>query len=83
MFDLMKIARMGLIAAGALAAWGAWLWQHDSKVAKKTEATIVQRSEKQGARNAAAAQKKIDDARKPGALDRLRKDAATCPDCSR
>lgn len=32
MFDLMKLARMGLIAAGALAAWGAWLWQHDSKV---------------------------------------------------
>lgn len=81
MFDLMKLARVALIAGGAIAAWGAWLWQHDRKVAKKTEATIVQRSEKQGAQNAEKSKKAHAAARAPGAAERLRKDPATCSDC--
>jgi uncharacterized membrane protein YebE (DUF533 family) len=81
MFDLMKLARLGLIAAGAVAAWAAWLWQHDQKVAKKTEEVIVQRSEQEGAARAKKSDQAHARAKSPGAFGRLRKDAATCPDC--
>lgn len=50
MFDLMKIARLGLIAAGALAAWGAWLWQHDSKVVEKERASVYRKSNENAAK---------------------------------
>lgn len=77
----LEIAAVCLIAGGA--AYGAWLWQHDQKVAAKTETIIVQRSEKHGAAAHVKAKKAIDAARAPGAIERLRADRETCPDCSR
>jgi|CXWL01.1.fsa_nt_gi uncharacterized protein HemX len=83
MIGLFLKSMTGQLAVVAVLISGAvgWLYAHDRKVIKKTEATIVQRSEKQGAQNAAKAKKRIDDARKPGAFDRLRADTKTCPDC--
>jgi hypothetical protein len=54
MFDLMKIARMGIIALGALAAWGAWLWNHDGKVVEKERASVYKKSNENAAKAQAA-----------------------------
>jgi hypothetical protein len=43
----------------------------------------VQASREQGAQNAAKSDEAHNIARKPGALERLRSDRKTCPDCSR
>lgn len=67
-----------VMLAGAAAGW---LKYHDQKVETKTVDKIVRASEKKGAANAAKSKKAHDAARQPGAADRLRKDAITCPDC--
>lgn len=62
MFDLMKIARLGLIAAGALAAWGAWLWQHDSKVIRKEQVRVEEQGKKVDAKAQTARKRAATDA---------------------
>mgnify|MGYP001013622262 CR=1 FL=1 len=58
-----------------------WDSSRKAKWVETGKREIVQASEKQGAQNAAAAEKAHDTAKRPGAADRLRKDARTCPDC--
>lgn len=60
-----------------------WLMQRDAKVEARTEQKVADRSEEQGKSNNDAAQKEIAGARRPGALDRLRADPKTCPDCGK
>jgi uncharacterized protein HemX len=74
-----QLAVVAVLISGAVG----WLYAHDKKVAKKTEENIVRASEKKGAVNAAKSKKAHDAARAPGAAERLRKDPATCIDCSR
>lgn len=73
----------GIIGASVLCAAGAFVLRHDAKVAAKTEATIVQRAEKQGTVARDKSKKAAAAAATPGAVERLRKDAAACPDCSK
>lgn len=44
LFDLAKLARIGVIAAGCLSAWGVWIWNHDSKVVKNERARVEAKS---------------------------------------
>ena len=78
---MIKLKVYAVLVLGVLAAGGVLMLRHDAKVAAKTEQKIVQASEKKGAANAAKAKKAHDDARAPGAVDRLRKDRSTCTDC--
>lgn len=79
--NLLGLQIAAVVIVAILSAGWIALKRHDAKVAEKTTATIVQRSEKQGARNATAAKKAHDSARQPGAAERLRKDPASCLDC--
>ena len=59
MFDMMKIARMGLIAMGALAAWGVAVWNHDRKVVND-ERVRVEKKSTENAKKADAARRSVD-----------------------
>jgi hypothetical protein len=61
------------------AAFGAWLWLHDSKVADQAERKVIERSAEHGKEAGAAAAKAHAEARKPGAPERVR--AKYCRDC--
>lgn len=54
LFDLTKVLRMGMFAAGLLAAWGAWLWQHDGRVVEKERARVEQKANENAAKANAA-----------------------------
>jgi hypothetical protein len=69
-----------ICGALALGLWAA-IQAHDAKVAARIETTIERQAQKEGAARATKAQKARDRARAPGAVDRLRSDAAACPDC--
>lgn len=69
------------IAVAVVAAFFIFLARHDKKVEAKVEQKVALRSIEQGKANAAKADRAHSDARKPGALDRLRADPRTCPDC--
>ena len=66
--------------AGVVITWDS---NRKAKWVDKGKQEIVQASEKQGAQNAAAAEKAHTAAAKPGAADRLRKDRLACPDCGK
>lgn len=71
--------RTAVIVIAGAAMFGIWLTSHDAKVAKQAETKIVQRSETVGKKNATAAKKAHDAARRPGSFDRLLVDS--CRDC--
>jgi hypothetical protein len=75
----VAIVVFAIVSLLGLRAWD--VYHQQSIGAAKERQEIVQRSEQQGAANAAQAEKAHTTARKPGAADRLRKDPATCPDC--
>jgi hypothetical protein len=77
----MNPLTIAIIGASVLCAAGAFVLRHDAKVAAKTEAVIVQRSEKQGDAAYAKSKKAAAAAAVPGALDRLRADPSSCTDC--
>ena len=54
LFDVTKVVRMGMIAMGLLAAWGAWLWQHDGRVIEKERARVEQKATHNAAKANAA-----------------------------
>lgn len=74
LFDLTKVIRMGLLAVGALTAWGVVVWRHDSRVVEKERARVEQKSTANAAK-ADAARRSAD--RIPA--DRLRD--KFCRDC--
>lgn len=74
MFDLMKVARIGVIFMGVLAAWGAWLLNHDSKVVSKERASVQKKSNENAAK-AQAARRSADKLPPDRLLD------ARCRDC--
>ena len=75
----LKLIMIGVAAVAT--SFSVWLARHDAKVAKKTEATIVERSKAQGSAANAKAATIYNSARKPGAAERLRADPKTCVDC--
>lgn len=74
--------QIAVVAMALLGAWG-WLKLHDAKVAARVTNDIVQRAEKEGAARAEKSSKIHDAAQRPGAFERLRRDAKTCPNCDR
>jgi hypothetical protein len=68
---------------GMLAMIGTWDWKRIKAAEQRGKSELVHASQKQGAQNAAKSEQAHDSARKPGAIDRLRKDARTCADCSK
>jgi len=69
-----------MLAVGAAIGW---LKIHDRKVEQRTEVKVQERSQKEGAARAKKSDQAHARAKSPGAVDRLRNDPATCPDCKR
>jgi len=73
-------AKVAVIAAGVVALVGLRAWDISNQRAKGA-AVVVEASKQAGAEANAKSDKVRAAARAPGALDRLRKDRATCSDC--
>ena len=58
-FDLTKVIRMGLLAVGALTAWGVVVWRHDSRVVE-TERARVEKKSNANAQKAETARRSAD-----------------------
>ena len=89
----LLLARAGLLfaghglkiglAVGLLAMVVTWDRGRIGRAEERGRSEVVQASREQGAQNAAKSDEAHNIARKPGALERLRSDRKTCPDCSR
>lgn len=73
--------RVALVAA-AFAAVVAWRAHDISSIRAAERERIAAAAQKAGTRYADTADKAHTAARKPGALERLRRDPRTCPDCN-
>ena len=80
-FLATRVGQAVAIAIAVLLAFFIFPARHDKRIEAKTEQKVALRSEQQGKANAAKSERAHSDARKPGALDRLRADPRTCPDC--
>ena len=76
------LALIGALLIGLLGVKG-WLLMRDHKVAEAAKAEVVQASKEAGAKANAKNDVVRRAAAKPGALERLRSDPATCRDCGR
>ncbi len=81
MFLRSMIGQVAVVSMAGLLIAG-WV-RIRSGIEEKAVQGVVRESNKQGAANAAKSKKAHDRARTPGAVDRLRSDPKTCPDCSR
>ena len=73
-------AKAAVIVAGCLALGGLRAWDISNQRAKGA-AVVIDASKQAGAEANAKSEKVRRAAREPGAVDRLRKDRATCGDC--
>ena len=74
---LFKLVGSGLVAVVGVSA----CVMRDAKIKEKGRIEIVQESKQAGDAANAKSEKVRRAAREPGAVDRLRKDRLTCPDC--
>lgn len=76
------LALVGALLIGLLGVKG-WLLMRDHRVAETAKAEVVQASKEAGRKANAKNEGVRRDAAKPGALERLRSDPASCRDCNR
>lgn len=80
---LFKIGGTVALVAFMAITWKVYINSVEERGATKAVAKIEVKANEVGKKQAAAAAKAIDSARKPGAFERLRADPRTCTDCDR
>jgi hypothetical protein len=80
---LFAIGGTAALVAVAAITWKVHINSVEARGAAKAVAKIEVKANEVGKKQAAAAAKAIDTARKPGAFERLRADPRTCTDCDR
>jgi hypothetical protein len=72
--------RYAVAVAGIVAIVVLWLWRHDAKIEARAEAAVIERSVEAGKKANAKADNAHAAAARPGAAERLRRNA--CRDCA-